>query len=315
MITTTMRKLLLAALLVHVLPAQIRAEQPGAAIEDLPQYRVADEAAAVVTSTNLLASERFWPYRVSLTEGFLPAGREKPLKAGDVGVLIRVDDSSAARIDFGRDGIFEVPVSKTDLVESANRIRRGEALKKAPNFTLAIGPRLVSSDAPTLVPLLLRKTLDYRGFLTVFADPDSDVFPQIAAELAPLRAREGVLTILFPLSTKSDPMIRDRLRALEWPIAFVYDHLSESYLASLLPGGTKPPFVMLQTREGRVLFQGPWTPSVAAELRTVLDRDLPKAPIATPPQSNEGTTSSSTEGSGEGAANRGANQTGDDSKP
>ena len=62
------------------------------------------------------------------------------MQAGNVGVLIRVEAPGVARVDFGRDGLHEVPVVKTDLVERANQIRRGEAEKLAPNFLLAIGP-------------------------------------------------------------------------------------------------------------------------------------------------------------------------------
>ena len=93
------------------------------------------------------------------------------MQAGNVGVLIRVEASGVARIDFGRDGLHEVPVAKTDLVERANRIRTGEAEKLAPNFLLAIGPRLVDSAADALRPLPYAAVAEQRGFLCVFADP------------------------------------------------------------------------------------------------------------------------------------------------
>ena len=70
-----------------------------------------------------------------------------------MGVLIRVEASGLARIDFGRDGLYEVPVGATDLVERANRIRTGELRKMAPNFVLAIGPRLVDSAGAHAAPL------------------------------------------------------------------------------------------------------------------------------------------------------------------
>ena len=99
--------------------------------------RAADGAyPAAVTEQNLLASERYWPYHVALTKPF------QALRPGTTGVLIRVESSSVARIDFGRDGLFEVPVAATDLVARANRVQRGELAKRAPNFVFALGPRL-----------------------------------------------------------------------------------------------------------------------------------------------------------------------------
>lgn len=310
-----MRIVLVAGLVALILPASVRAEPPSAGANELPQYEVEDASAAVVTQENLLESERFWPYRVSLVEAFKPIGQEKALKIGDLGVLIRVESAGIARIDFARRGIHEVPVAKTDLIEQANRLRRGVALKKAPNFTLAVGPRLVSADTTGMAPFLFRRALAYRGFLTVFADPDAADFPKIAASLAPLRERQGVLTILLPVSKRPDLEIHDRLRSMQWPVAFVYDHLSESYLASLLPEGGKQPFVMLQTREGRVRFQSNWNPGVAQELRAVLDRDFPKGPIASPPETQDAAAPTSSAVSDEGQANPGANQSREDSKP
>src|SRR5262245_25765983 len=92
------------------------AAQPDAS----PARRAADPSAPPATDANLLSSERFWPYQVRLAKPWQPPGAQAPLGVGTVGVLVRVENDGAARIDFGRDGRYEVPVGVTDLVERAN---------------------------------------------------------------------------------------------------------------------------------------------------------------------------------------------------
>ncbi len=65
--------------------------------------------------------------------------------------------------------------------------------------------------------------------------------------------------------------MRERLRSLGWKVPFVYDHLAEAYTRSLLHADTALPAVVLQTREGRVLFQSEWKADVASRLEGALD--------------------------------------------
>ncbi len=227
--------------------------------------------ADTLTASSLASADRLWPYRVSLVEDWQPAGREKPLRAGTLGVLIRVATSGVARIDFGSAGKYEVPVDETDLVEQADRIRRGELEKSAPNFTEAIGTRLVDSAGQQLSALAPAASADRPGFLCVFADPDGEEFGALAAALAPLSDRHGVMTILFPQGRHRDAGTREQLRSLGWSVPFVYDFLSEAYASTLLADGTPMPTLLLQTNEGRVLFQGRWSPDVVPELTAALD--------------------------------------------
>lgn len=239
---------------------------------DLPEHDAADLNAEPITEQNLLASERFWPYHVALTRPWRPAGRAEPLVPGIAGVLIRVENAGNARIDFGRDGLYEVPIEATDLLESANRIRRGELDKLASNFLLDIGPRLVDSASDSLRPFGLRPAGERSGFLCVFADPSVAGFADLAAALAPLRDRQRLLTILFAQGDHPDARLREQLRSLGWAIPFVLDHVTESYTHSLLPEGTPLPALLLVTREGRVLFQSRWKPGVMPELTAALDQ-------------------------------------------
>lgn len=265
-------------LLLSVLPASLQAQptDPSAA-GALPAYQSKDATAAEVTAKNLLASDRFWPYQVAVTQPIAAGEKNKALEAGAVGVLIRIESDGVARIDFGRDGLHWIPVAKTDLVERANRVRRGELEKIAPNFVLAIGPRLVDAASATLQPLPFPDVAAGLGMLSVFADPGAKDFSALAMSLAPLSERAGLFTILFPQGQHPDAGVRDQLRALQWPVPFVYDHLAEAYTKSLIDPGAVLPVVLLQTRDGKVLYQSSGRAIDVAELGAAIDRSLPTA--------------------------------------
>jgi len=228
-------------------------------------------ASAVVTAANLLEHEQLWPYRVNLIEAWQPPGGAAALAAGTVGVLIRVETGGVARIDFSSDGKYEVPIEKTNLVENANRIQRGELEKSAPNFFYAIGAHLVDSAADSLTPLLPETLFDRRTYLCVFADPGGEEFAELAKALRPLKAHSDLATILFPQSEQPDAATRDQLRAADWKVPFVYGFLSVPYTRTLVREGTTLPTVMLVTNEGRLLFQESWQASTVPRLQAALD--------------------------------------------
>ena len=236
----------------------------------LPEYHAADAAAAVVTEENLPASERFWPYHVALRRAWQPNGRAKPLAAGAEGVLIRVEPSGRARVDFGRDGLYEVPARETDLVERANRVRLGELEKTAPGLLYSIAPRLGDSASEEARAFPFPEASQARRVLCVFADPEAKEFAALATALAPLRDHEGTLTVFFPQGRLPDVAVRERLRALGWTVPFVFDHLAEPYTRTLLSAGTTLPAVQLQTNEGRVLLESTWRPDLVPTLTAAL---------------------------------------------
>jgi len=245
-------------------------------------YRVADPKAPAVTAKSLMASERFWPYRVELTRAWQPPGRPKPLAAGEAGVLVRIDEKSGlARIDFGGPGVYEVPVDRTDLIDTANKIRVGELGKIAPNFVTAFGPRLIDTKADKPQSVKPEDLLERNGFLCVFADPSADSFPELVKALAPLADRRGVATVLFPQGKNSDRAVWERLHALGWKVPYVYAHLSAGYTDSLLPAKTQIPVVQLQTPEGRLLLQAGSGPKLEASLRAKIDASFAEPVAAT----------------------------------
>jgi hypothetical protein len=263
--------LALAALALHATAAWGQPAAPPPS--ELPDHRAADPSAPSVTTASLLASERFWPYHVALVARWKPPGAPSSLPAGTRGVLIRVEPERA-RIDFGRHGLFEVPVEATDLVDQANRVRLGEQRKFLPNFVEAIGPRLVSSEADPMREQSIAETYAHEGFLCVFADPDAPGFAELAKALAPLRGHPEVMTILFPQGRPSDASVHGKLRSLGWEVPFVLQHLSEPYTVTLV--GEKPgqPVVSLQTREGRLVFQQAWSEKTSKALETAMAREF-----------------------------------------
>lgn len=268
-----MRARRIAILLCAALGAlQARAEPRPDVAGDLPEYRPQDPSVPAVGEEDLLDHERFWPYHVSLVRAWQPPGAAQPLAEGSLGVLIRVEDGGVLRADFGRNGVHRLPIAATDLVKQANLVRSGEQGKLAPNFVLAIGPRLIDPAAASIRPLGLRAASEPRGFLCVFADPRAEGFAELASALRSVSDGQRVATLLFPHGDLADLEVRERLRAVHWPVPFVYDQFAEPYTRSLLDDGTPLPALTLQTREGRLLFQGAYRPDVLPALSAALAR-------------------------------------------
>lgn len=240
--------------------AEVRDASPSAGF---PEYHAQDANAAAITEGNLLASERFWPYQTALTRPW------QSLPVGSVGVLIRVEAGDKARVDFGRGGLFELPIGVTDLVERSNAIRLGKVEKVAPNFLYALGPRLLDPATAKVYPF--EDTARNQLFLCVFADPWRVEFGPLVSELEAFqRQRPGTLLMLFPQGRRPDSEVRGQLLAMKWSAPFVFDHLSEPYTKTLLSAQTPLPAVQLQTAEGRVLFEGRWSSAAAREIDAAL---------------------------------------------
>lgn len=271
-----LRELALALTILTALlatPAARAATNEGDASKTRP--KLAD--APAVTQKNLLENERFWPYHVALVEAWTPNGVARPLAKGTRGVLIRVEASGLARVDFGRDGLFEVPIAKTDLVAGANLIReRGGEEKSFPNFVLAIGPRMV--DPVTMTAPGPARLAQNRFFVCVFADPGAEGFDELAKALASPATRQGVAQVLFPQGERTDAELGTLLRSSGWKGTFVYASMAGEYTRSLLPNAAAPPYLQLATNEGRVLFEGPLDAAGITRLAAALDRALASSP-------------------------------------
>jgi hypothetical protein len=245
----------------------------AATAKPLPPYVVEDSTAPLVSEANLLLSERFWPYQVELTEPFVVGRAEGTIPAGASGILIRVEASGTARIDFGRDGLFSVPVKSTDLLQRANAIRLGEAMKTAPNLTYAIAPRLIDADSEVGAPLPFEKSIVRAGYLCFFAFPLAASFPRLAELIAPLSNRGGVLPVLFAQGREGPT--HAQLRAAGWKGAYVVDHLAAAYTKTLIDGEVTVPTLALYTAEGRLLWQGEIKGTLPPELMRAWEEAFP----------------------------------------
>jgi hypothetical protein len=238
----------------------------------LPAFSAADPSASPVTEANLMASERFWPYMVSLVSEWRAGDDGRTLPSGSRGVLKRVDSPERVRVDFGRDGLIEVPVDRTDLIAGANAIRTGEARKDAPNLTWAIGARILDGGAEKVALYGLENALAKRGFLMIFVDPaDAPTYAAMASALAAMNDRHGVLTVVVPQGKESDEAMLALQKRSGWSAAFMLGHLAIPYTTSLLPDTATAPYVMLQTSEGRVIAEGPWSDDLVPRLAAALE--------------------------------------------
>jgi hypothetical protein len=242
---------------------------------DLPAYEVAQPQAPPVTEANLLENESFWPFRVALTQEWKPPGSEAaPVKPGFPGILLRVEPDRRLRIDFGRQGAWSVPVAATDMIEQAERVRRGEQKKLGPNLVLVVGPHLSASTGSRPAPFDFAQAATFGAFLFVFADPAARDFPELAGALAALPASAGVGHVLFPQGSHAPDDVLRILQAGDWRPAFVFTAHSEPLTRSLLEDPTRLPALELETREGRSLFSGRWSKQDAAlaqRLRAALE--------------------------------------------
>ncbi len=236
-----------------------------------------------MTAENLLESEEFWPYHVELERSWTPPGGTRPIKAGSPNVLIRVLEGGLARVHFNRDGIHTVPVAKTDLVEQANAIRLGRDEKIAPNFVVAIGTKVLDpADARIRPgPLGMERVAEHAGFLCVFADPGAEGFEALVKSLAPMKDRHGVMTLFFPQGEHANRDVSERLRGLGWAVGYLPDHLSEAYTAAQIGSDAPVPTVLLQTAEGRLIFQtSDSVRDIPAKLTVALDASFPSTAAA-----------------------------------
>lgn len=245
----------------------------GHVTEALPEHDASDPSADPVSASNLLEFERFWPFQAGVREPWKPPGGGKTLDPRFPGVLVRVEAGGRARIDFGRDGIHDVPLERSDVVDRANRVRLGLEAKQAPNFLYMVGPRLLDAGGERPRPFPYLEAVAYERFLLVFANVTDADFPKLVESLRPVAERDDLLTLVFPQGRVSDSDVRERLRAASWHVPFLYDHLSEGYTTTLLEAGTRPPAVMLVSDEGRLIHQGSWSPRSRAELLSALEGD------------------------------------------
>ena len=233
--------------------------QVPSALDD--NFNMADPTAPEVNNSNVLESERFWPYQIqtngNLTEG--ESGEVPPV--GTAGVLLFVEeDALSLTADFGRDGIFKIPVASTDIIERANHNRLVAHAKKAPNLVVRFGNKLVDAQSPTLIPFRYPVGKQFDAWIFFIADPLSMEFTQMAEAFKYLRADEGaIMPIFVPTGSLEDKQVLELLQTLEWPGPFVYKYLASAYLPGFLLDGIVPPAVIVASPEGRMIYLANWS--------------------------------------------------------
>jgi hypothetical protein len=221
-----------------------------------------------VEAAGIFEDEAHWPYQVALVEDWKPDGVASPLAKGSVGVLIRLESDAVARIDFGRDGLYEVPVGVTDLVARIERARR-DIVQPSPNFVTAISARLLDPSGEALAAYPRAAVAKRELFLCVIAGTG---FAAIWKELAPIRERDETLILLLPQGEHPDDAFHGTLRDIGWSAPFVYDHLAEAYARILLGAeASRESWVLLQSPAGKVLYRERWSPASVPRLIEILE--------------------------------------------
>ena len=219
---------------------------------------------------NLYRHEKSWPYRVTLTEAWKPAGWEGRFGWG-VGILVRVESTGRLRIDFASLGKYLVPAEATNVIEEANRIRRGELRKPRPNFVNAVGTRLLDLASDRVRPVAESYFDGVERILVLFADPTTEDFRTIAAEIALWARQSGTVYILFPQGGHRDGATLNACRSSGWGDPVLFDRFVVPMTASYLGEVPEAPVAMLLSPEGRLIFSGAWNTRTRRDLRAVLD--------------------------------------------
>ena len=227
-----------------------------------------------VTYGNLYDLEAYWPYHVELTKPWKPEGFAGDHVGHGLGVLIRVERSGDLRVDFGGYGKYLVPARVTNVVEAANRIRKGERGKGKPNFVLAVVNKLVD---PSIEPYdyVSPHAVDHiKAYLLVAADPADESFAELAAALQPLGERRDLMLVLLPQGKHRSEAVLEMVRAKGWNHPFAFWRFARSFTESILGEDLTLPTVMLQSPEGRVIYTGDWSEATPEALAKAADREL-----------------------------------------
>ena len=240
------------------LPIAIVCTLGPAAAAEWPAYDASDASHAEIVAGSLVQAERFWPHEVALLEPHPRPGKESPLSPR-LGRLIRVEQSSQVRVDFGEGGVLQLPADRTDVLERANLVRLGALDKLAPNAFVTLGGHVLESSSEEARPFEVRRD-GTDSFLCVFADVRSPEFRAVAESLAGLVSRERLQVLLVPQNDRRDAQVWRRLREVGFRVPFVIRAEAKARTRALLGEGEPLPQVMLLSAEGRILYQGVWRP-------------------------------------------------------
>ena len=231
-----------------------------------PLYAV--EAPLDLISESLPGHSDFWPPKIHLTEDV--ETRKGTLSAGQRGVLLRIEGGPAiAVVDFGRDGIHEVPLDKTDALATARRIKDGEKDKPLPNYLSMLGPpKLFHAVEGKMKAISLHETGDWKGFFLLYLsveDLDWAALAGLLQENKDLIRKTGLQPLLLPLSRVEDAELFQKIREHSLPVAVMHGFLGFSFLNALAHHPGDGPLFVATDLNGKIL--GRWDEFTLAPLR------------------------------------------------
>lgn len=199
----------------------------------------------------------WWPQYVELTRAVTPEGTDSEFRNGQRGVLIRVEPSGVL-VDFGRNGIFRIPVAATDLLEQAQLVRNAGKPEMG-LFSRSIYNKFFQIEEGKARQCRAKDFRGSRYFLLIYTDVGSDTCE--GARKAIERFLEegsdspddlGVLVI--PSDPNESELIDDlKTSGVRWPT--MYHFLSRSYLNVFQHHPVGDLTAVLMDDNGRVLDQ------------------------------------------------------------
>ncbi len=204
------------------------------------------------TTLELAADSSLWPFRLSLSEEALERGKAMGISGLVPGIVIRLEGQDAL-VDFGREGLYRLPLEDTDFRERALEVRRGGGDKDLPNFiryTANIFARITPGGKRENIPV--DKMEDLPHFVVAYVDqrlfdePTAvEAFRATSAELL----ERGIWTLTIP----TDLIFFIALKDVDLPLVFCLPHLCGPTVTMLAhEPGDRAKFVLIDA-EGKVL--------------------------------------------------------------
>lgn len=224
---------------------------------------------SVVISHALVAEEsayysdsEYWPQYVELKQRLEISGSF--LRADRKAVLIRLIDESVGLVDFGRQGVHEIPLEVTDFAERFDDLRYGRAFKRLPNVFEMLGPRMLKEAQGELETLKFVgddavETFRFTGVLFVYLPADLE-FPANSksefSEVMSIASGAEIAVLVIPQAPISQTTLKENLlgKGLE-NFYLLYDFVVSGYIDSLVHRPNEQFLCVLTDPDGKVIFR------------------------------------------------------------
>lgn len=219
----------------------------------------------------LYENHTLWPLKVHATRDIeVPDGR---VPARTRGTLVRIEPDGTARVDFGRSGIQNVPVTKTDILAQAHAIRDGDQDPDRPNFVMLMGTRLGRTDLEYIQAYPYDQFTSHDLFLILYLEGLMEFDEELAEsfrKVVSLSQEHGVLPFVHTTVPTKGLLLAHLLQVkLETPIPYVVGHLQEPMARVMGHNPHNMPMAVLVNEYGKVLAKAHFPDDPEAAVETI----------------------------------------------